>query len=139
LHLISKFNKTCWKICAMLFNFCGAIFKLIQDKKSFRMPFKVHMFNLSWPNYILMPTTSRTCIFFIQCSISIKICWIMFPLKSSYCGKIYRLIQVFKKGLGTIWSSKSRHFGITMSFGGLFLLYIVCISNNFFWKSCAYS
>jgi len=41
-----------------------------------------------------MAATSKACIFFIKCSFSIKICWVLFPLKSIYWGKIFMSIQV---------------------------------------------
>jgi len=67
----------------------------------FWKPFKFHRFNLNSPHCILMVVTLGACIFFIKCSFSIKFCWVLFSLKSSYCDKIFMSIQVVLN----VWSN----------------------------------
>jgi len=68
-----------------------------------------------------------------------KICWIMFPLKSGYCGKNFHVNLSCFECLGAIQSSKSRHFWIIVNFGGLFLLHTMSFSNKFFFRKVAHT
>jgi len=94
LHPFSKFSKSCWKIYALSSSLCGKISRSIQGVLIFWNPFKVHDFNWSSPKCILMLATLEACISLIHCLFSIKICQITFPMKPSYCNKIFMSIQV---------------------------------------------
>jgi len=67
-----------------------------------------------------------------------KIYWVMFPLKSSYCGKFFMSIQDVLNIWEKFKGSKSRHFWNFVNFSSLFLLHTLLVSNNLFWESCAY-
>jgi len=90
LHLMSKFNKTCWKICALSSSLCG---KFLDQSKMYWyfIANQSSRVQFEFTKLHLMAATLEACITFVQCLFSIKIYWVMFPLKSSYCGKIFHI------------------------------------------------
>jgi len=90
---MSKFNKTCWESCAFSSSLCGKIFRSIKMYRCFESQSKftgsiwVHQTACDGCNFGGLYLLHQMLVFN-------KICWVFFPLKSSYCGKIFMSIQV---------------------------------------------
>jgi len=91
---MSKFNKKklLGNLCFLLSSSMrGKNFISIQDVLIFGEPFEVQWLNLSSPNYNLMAATLGQGLISPSSNVN---CWVRFPFKSNYCGKIFMSIQV---------------------------------------------
>jgi len=126
---MSKFNENCWKVCALSFSLCDKIFKSIQDALIFCTSQSNLDVQFEFTKLHLIASTLGACISFIQCLFSIKFVGLCSPWSLVIVEKLHVDPSCFEC-LGSIQSSKSQHFWISMNFDSLFFLHLVFVSNK---------